>query len=673
MASIMALAIPLLSPSPVHAALTPHAPIYIEGNDNFTAANGVVAGSGMAGDPYIIENWDISAKNANGIEIRNTTANFVIRNCYVHEGRNSYYDLSYYLGIYLYNVTNGIVDNNFLENTGIGIYLEYYSYNNLVKNNVARNNHEGIRYFYSHNNILENNIVENNFYYGILSKYCFYNIVKNNVAENNGNGIWFHVYSNNTIVENNIAENNSGNGIFFYGCLNNSIKNNVAENNGVGIQLLASVNNFIENNVAGNNDYGIWLSDSDNNFIENNIVENNLYSGIYLAPCQYDTYISYSDNNLVENNFVENNGVGIQLLDSDNNLISNNIVRSNFYYGIYLHHSYNNLIHHNNFLNNATQAYDNGSNYWDNGYSSGGNYWSDYASVDNYRGENQDMPGSDNIGDTPYFILGDNNRDRYPLMPWPLIRGVEVSIFPSYQSGLPGAQLTYTVTVTNIGNIADSYLIVINNSGWDPTLSENLLNVPAFENRKTILSVAIPENATPGTGDNITVIATSQTDNAVSDSATCIAHVPTWTGTATFKLENLYAVRLEKDLWLYIGSKLVVKFYDYDNSFENENVIHENFALPWHVFPENENVPHPENIGVKKAKLWLVDDLGNEISKIKGWVTIRDDLWDRLMEISAEWPYAMQEERDALWGELSCICTQWPYAPSIRDPIWVNP
>jgi len=61
------------------------------------------------------------------------------------------------------------------------------------------------------------------------------------------------------------------------------------------------------------------------------------------------------------------------------------------------------------------------TNVWNDGYPSGGNYWSDYTGVDEKSGPNQDQPGSDGIGDTPYFIDG-YNQDRYPLMyprgPW---------------------------------------------------------------------------------------------------------------------------------------------------------------------------------------------------------------------------------------------------------------
>jgi PKD repeat protein len=51
----------------------------------------------------------------------------------------------------------------------------------------------------------------------------------------------------------------------------------------------------------------------------------------------------------------------------------------------------------------------------DDGYPSGGNYWTDYKGVDVKSGPNQDKPGSDGIGDTPY-VVDTNNKDRYPLM-----------------------------------------------------------------------------------------------------------------------------------------------------------------------------------------------------------------------------------------------------------------
>ena len=62
------------------------------------------------------------------------------------------------------------------------------------------------------------------------------------------------------------------------------------------------------------------------------------------------------------------------------------------------------------------QAYVEDPNTWDNGHPSGGNYWDDYSSPDQYHGFNQDLPGSDGIGDTAYDIDGGSNIDNYPLM-----------------------------------------------------------------------------------------------------------------------------------------------------------------------------------------------------------------------------------------------------------------
>ena len=107
--------------------------------------------------------------------------------------------------------------------------------------------------------------------------------------------------------------------------------------------------------------------------------------------------------------------------------------------------------------------------------------------------------------------------------------GVEVSISPSENSGIPSTTLNYTVTVTNAGNVSDNYDISVSDNAvpsWAPSLSDNLLvNVQPGENRVVTLSVTIPENAKHRAEDNIIVTATSQENTDVSDFDTCIAHV----------------------------------------------------------------------------------------------------------------------------------------------------
>jgi parallel beta-helix repeat protein len=745
-ASLAVPAISLLSVGQV-SALAPRAPIYIDGNGGFIPANGVTSGSGTENDPYIIENWEISAENAHGIEIRNTTAHFTIRNCYVHDGGGNYH------GIYFYNVVNGKIDNVTSDNNDHGIYLEdsdnnlienstaisnnddgiwlwrsdsnlvtnnlvennrsdgivlSYSSNNLVTNNLVQNNYEGIYLGGSDNNLLSNNPVQNNRWtgislwdsdnnlissnqvennvYGIYLYYSDNNLIKNSTAlsneasgivvtdnsdnnlidnctalSNEASGIVVYDYSYNNVIRSCVVENNLYCGILFSNSSNSRLRNNTLSNNKynldvwgdmishfyhdidnsneingrpiyyvverenltfdgsvmdigylgliscenilakdlnignsgrgillvntshsmitnsvfennmfgiflyhsslgnntvsncrveknefVGINLMHSSNNRIVDSIASGNSWaGIALWNSDNNVIENCIGENVFWPfftrhGIYLSSSDnnliknstashsiwHGIYLSSSDNNTIQNSIASHNhSKGIFLDNSDNNVIKNCTVESNSY-GIYLGGSRGNTLYHNNIVNNTSQAFDDNVNTWDAGYPSGGNYWSDYTGVDENHGENQDLPGPDGIGDTPYVIPGDANRDRYPLIL--ILRGVKVSISPSYQSGAPCTWLEYQVTVTNTGTENDSFDLAVSDNAvpsWNPTLVDNKLdNVPPGENRTTTLRVHVSENAENCTNNVLTVTAISQSDPGVSDSDSCIAH-----------------------------------------------------------------------------------------------------------------------------------------------------
>ena len=102
-------------------------------------------------------------------------------------------------------------------------------------------------------------------------------------------------------------------------------------------------------------------------------------------------------------------------------------------------------------------------------------------------------------------------------------RGVMVSISPAEEDGMQGSGLSYTVAITNTGNVVDNYnLAVSDNAGWSPSISEDTLEVPAGENRTATLSATVPDNAVPGTRDRITVTATSQKNGAITSSASCV-------------------------------------------------------------------------------------------------------------------------------------------------------
>jgi parallel beta-helix repeat protein len=129
--------------------------------------------------------------------------------------------------------------------------------------------------------------------------------------------------------------------------------------------------------------------------------------------------LDYRSNVTIKNIQIKNFYFGIWLRDSSNNIISGNNITNN--YGITIYDSSGNTFFHNNLINNQNQIYLwEASTTWDDGYPSGGNYWSDYTGVDEYSGVNQDEPGSDGIGDTPY-IIDANNKDNYPLMEYFII------------------------------------------------------------------------------------------------------------------------------------------------------------------------------------------------------------------------------------------------------------
>jgi len=267
---------------------SPHDPIYIIGNDDFTSENGVTGGSGSSSDPYIISGWKINASSQDGITIRNVSVFFAIRNCYVHDGgiNNN--------GIVFINVTNGVINNN--------------------------------------------------------------------IITRNRNGTIFRTQD------------------------------------------------------------WPWKENSNKNYIHHNNITNNLRDGIHFEHTM-DGHHKY--NKIFLNNITRNKR-GIYLIMSSENLIYSNYIYSNKKYGVFLFTctgggAYN-KVYHNDFINNGeetgqafqTSAY----NDWDNGYPSGGNFWSDYKGKDKYSGPNQNIPGSDGIGDVPYEIPGYDYEDYdfYPLM-----------------------------------------------------------------------------------------------------------------------------------------------------------------------------------------------------------------------------------------------------------------
>ncbi|UCD14588.1 MAG: right-handed parallel beta-helix repeat-containing protein [Thermoplasmatales archaeon] len=211
-----------------------------------------------------------------------------------------------------------------------------------------------------------------------------HNNISNNILEAHpAHGYGILCYSGYNIISNNYIYD-STNGTSIYGGGNNVITHNqYVYNDNIGIDVHGDGNNTICFNTFVNNNFGIMLT-SPNNDVFNCTIKSCGYDGI-----QIYVYLNNPINNTIKNcNIISCNRYGIYLFPS----------------------SSNNMIYHNNLINNTQNARDTGSNTWDDDYPSGGNYWSDYTDEDN---------NGDGIGDTPYPIPGGGNEDRYPLMePW---------------------------------------------------------------------------------------------------------------------------------------------------------------------------------------------------------------------------------------------------------------
>ena len=99
--------------------------------------------------------------------------------------------------------------------------------------------------------------------------------------------------------------------------------------------------------------------------------------------------------------------------------------------------------------------------------------------------------------------------------------GVTVGISPPEARAPPGETLSYEVTVTNTGEVGDNFsLEATDELGWGLELSPTTLEVPAGGSGRATLLVTIPESASPGEEDVVTVVARGR---LVENSATCKA------------------------------------------------------------------------------------------------------------------------------------------------------
>ena len=105
--------------------------VAIYSDADFTSYN--FAGSGTAGEPYIIENRDISVSSGTGIIIAHTNSYFTIRNNVIDGLSSARY------GIHILDANNGLIENNKVKNiAGDGIRVQNSDGVNVTNNEITQ-------------------------------------------------------------------------------------------------------------------------------------------------------------------------------------------------------------------------------------------------------------------------------------------------------------------------------------------------------------------------------------------------------------------------------------------------------------------------------------------------------------------------------------------------------
>lgn len=306
--------------------------IYIDSDDDFDKYS--FPGNGSKNNPYIIENYTIYGSQSKPVvvEIKNTSKNFIIKNCSIIFGQ---------IGFLISNVSEGsaeITNCSLSAFKNSSIYLHNTDNIKVSYNSIANSNNGIVCKDCFSANISYNYLISCNFFFDCNLTSLVSHIVTENYVNNEK--VEYLVSLKNDIISANelgqiilvncsqvyIQEEYIDFEINIHYCFNCTIMNNDFYFHDSRLEVTNSNTIEIINNDFTDCLKAIKFINSQNCLVFDNLL-NYCHNGIFLYK---SAEIRISNNNITQSRFVDSIGVGsgIFLENSHNTLIQNNIIQS---------------------------------------------------------------------------------------------------------------------------------------------------------------------------------------------------------------------------------------------------------------------------------------------------------------------------------------------------------
>ena len=308
-----------------------HEPLTILSDNDFLKYD--FPGDGSPSDPYRIESLKIINATFNAITIEDTTACFIIQNCFFSSNDSRVESIE------LNRIANNtaIIRNNLIygEVSSYSFDIRYSPYVQIYNNTFE--NSLGSRIFHSPSTRITNNIFINS---SLRVEYCSDSIISQNSFSM---VCWLYTYySNNITISNNSLCSGS---ISIRHCPNFTLINNILDGHYIFINL-ALISEYysvtIANNSISNLPYGFFLNMS-------NMIILDSFAMFLMIDCEnitvLDQYIDDKSSGFkllncvncsIKNCLIKNSVTAIQIIDSYSILIENVQMYNNRIYGIFV-------------------------------------------------------------------------------------------------------------------------------------------------------------------------------------------------------------------------------------------------------------------------------------------------------------------------------------------------